>query len=111
VELPAGESMLVELSLNWYTAESVTAGDCPEASPFSTCELAHAFAAGSYEVVVPYDDLAAMTSQELEETTDTQWGYTVWMAPGIGTVAMSNEQRQSFELSGNASAVTVTITN
>jgi hypothetical protein len=111
IELPAGQSLLAEVSLHWYTSESVTAADCPEASFFGSCDRSHPFAAGTYEAVVRYDDEAAMVSQGLEETTNTQWGHTVWMGQGIGTVSLANEQRQSFDLSGDATTVTVTITD
>lgn len=109
IELPAGETMLVETSLIWYTSESVTDAECSEASFYGSCDLAHSFAAGTYETVVRYDDEAAITGQGLEETTNTKYGHTVWVGPGIGTVMLSQEERQSFELSGDATTLTVTI--
>jgi hypothetical protein len=110
-ELPAGDSLTVTAELVWYTHTSVSAQSCPEASFRGTCGDPHSFQAGSYEIVVPYDDLAAMTLQGLEPFGWTRWGCAVWEGSPIGRVYLSSEARQSFELTGDSSSITVTITD
>jgi hypothetical protein len=98
VEIPGGGTLEVEAELRWHTARDVTESSCPEVFPSSTCSVPHAFETGAYEIVVPFDDRAAMEAQELEPTSTDQWGLPWWSAAGIGTVELGHEQRTGFAI-------------
>lgn len=110
VELATGESLTMTASLLSYTVKAVTEQSCPEALDWSqTCDEAQQLEPGSYVVVVPYDDQAAMIDQGLEDSGLTQWDLPLWMGSGFGVASFSQTAQQPFELAGDTSSVTVTI--
>jgi hypothetical protein len=101
LEIGPNDSLEVAKALLRYEPRDVTESTCPELISWDpVCGEAHTLDAGTYQLRVRYDTLAAIEAQGLAPTTQTQWGHTVWMetSPGIGSAQLTMAKEDSIVL-------------
>ena len=87
VEIEAQRSIEIENQHVWYETRPATSEVCVHEA-VETCMVAHEFAAGLYELRVPYATREMAASQGLEQTDRILWGGTIWRANTWGVPTM-----------------------
>jgi hypothetical protein len=111
VEIPAGQSIVLDDPLSDYLPQPYDPASCIElmySGENGTCLQPHAFAAGDYTLQVDYDGDQILAAQGLSEG-DTQWGQKVWNGGIFSTIDLGKSATQAFSMTDSGGSVHIMI--
>ncbi len=109
VEIPAGQSAVIDADLTWFVEEPLVEATCEYVTGFDSCGLAQAFANGGYTLTIAYADQATLQQDSFAPTGDTQWGQKVWQAGSPFVGAYPSTAGKAFTVSGGPVAISANL--